>query len=230
MSLAEVTDHHVPALQAAKLALFNPRGRNRFLAQLPRKARVLDVGCGNDSPRSFKAIRPDLYYVGLDVGDCRQPIDPRSVADEYVIVEPDDFRDAINRFGQRFDAAVSAHNLEHCDDPEGVVEAMAGALVPGGKLFFAFPSLASKTFPKRAGCLNFYDDPTHNDVPDFAAVCRQLIARGLEIEYRAERYRPPAKFALGLGVEPISALKRRVMPGTWALYGFESIIWARKPL
>lgn len=216
-------------LQTAKLALFNPRGRNGFLVELPRNARVLDVGCGNDSPRNFKALRPDIHYAGLDVGDCRQPIDPRSVADEYVIVEPHDFCAAIARFGTRFDAVVSAHNLEHCDDQRGVVAAMVDALVPGGRLFIAFPSAASKSFPTRAGCLNFFDDPTHNEVPDFEMVCRLLSERGMEIEYRAKRYRPPLKFALGLGLEPVSALRRKVMPGTWALYGFESIIWARKP-
>jgi SAM-dependent methyltransferase len=196
---------------------------------LPDKAKVLDVGCGNDSPRSFKALRPDLHYVGLDVGDCRQPIDPRSVADEYVIVEPQDFRDAITRFGARFDAVVSAHNLEHCDDPQGVVAAMARALVPGGRLYIAFPSAASTSFPSRNGCLNFYDDPTHKMVPDFGMVCRLLEAEGLAIDYKATSYRPPVKFLLGLGTEPISALKRKVMPGTWALYGFESVIWAHKP-
>jgi SAM-dependent methyltransferase len=227
--MSTLQDASVPAAQRAKLALFNPRGRNSFITQLPAGARVLDVGCGNDSPRSFKALRPDIYYAGLDVGDCRQPVDPRSVADEYVIVEPDDFRAAITRFGPRFDAVVSAHNLEHCDDPRGVVEAMAGALVPGGVMYLAFPCAASKTFPPRAGCLNFYDDPTHKEVPDFAMVCDLLRQLGMAITYRAERYRPSAKFLLGMGLEPLSAIRRRVMPGTWAFYGFEGIIWARKP-
>lgn len=215
--------------QMAKLALVNPRGRNRFISQLPDKACVLDVGCGHDSPRTFKSLRSDLTYVGLDVGDCRQPVDPRSVADEYVVVESHDFRDAITRFGPRFDGIVSAHNLEHCEDQSGVVKAMANALVPGGQLFVAFPAAASTKFPSRAGCLNFFDDETHSQVPDFELVCRLLKEEGLEIEYQAARYRPAIKFMLGLGVEPISALRKSVMPGTWALYGFEGIIWARKP-
>jgi len=229
MPEANVTNAAPSRFDQAKLAIVNPRGRNRFILQLPARARVLDVRCGNDSPRSFKALRPDIHYAGLDVGDCRQQVDPRSIADEYVIVEPDDFRAAITRFGTRFDAVVSAHNLEHCDDPDGVVEAMAEVLVPGGQLYLAFPSAASKTFPARAGCLNFFDDPTHKDVPDFAKVCGLLEQHGMVIEFRTERYRPPFKFALGLGLEPVSALKRKVLPGTWALYGFEGVIWARKP-
>jgi len=216
-------------VQLAKQVIVNPRGRNRFLSQLPEQPCVLDVGCGNDSPRVFKALRPDMHYVGLDVGDCRQPVDPRSYADEYVIVDPVDFRDAIVRLGRRFDGIVSSHNLEHCDDPYGVVCAMAGALKPGGQLYLAFPCAASKGFPSRDGCLNFFDDPTHKDVPDFGKVCDLLGELGLRIDFSRERYRPPVKFALGAGIEPISALRGRVMVGTWALYGFEAVIWARLP-
>ena len=219
-----------PAVSLFKQRVFNPRGRDRFLSGLPQKACVLDVGCGNDSPRVFKATRPDLHYVGLDVGDCRQPVDPRSFADEYVIVEPQDFRDAIEDFGPRFDGIVSSHNLEHCDDPDGVVLAMAKALAPGGQLYLAFPTAASKKFPSRKGCLNFFDDPTHTRVPDYQKVCKLLSEAGLEIDFNREPYRPPLKFVLGLGLEPISALRAKVMPGTWALYGFEAVIWARRPL
>lgn len=45
------------------------RGKGGFLKTLPRGSTLLDVGCGNGSPYWFKANRPDLYYVGLDVGD-----------------------------------------------------------------------------------------------------------------------------------------------------------------
>ncbi len=216
-------------VQWAKQRIMNPRGRNNFLSQLPDGARVLDVGCGNDSPRAFKSLRPDLFYVGIDVGDCRQPVDPNSYADEYHVVEPGDFADAIVRQGARFDGIVSSHNLEHCDDPDAVVTAMAGALVSGGRLYLAFPAAASKTFPSRSGCLNFFDDPTHQRVPDFQRVCALLEEGGLKIEFSTERYRPPVKFATGVAVEPVSALRRKVMPGTWALYGFETVIWARRP-
>jgi hypothetical protein len=44
-----------------------PRGKLAFLKSLPPGARVLDVGCGNNSPRDAKVLRPDLIYTGLDM-------------------------------------------------------------------------------------------------------------------------------------------------------------------
>lgn len=215
--------------RALRRQVINPRGRNSFVETRPSGARVLDVGCGNNSPRVFKALRPDIHYVGIDVGDCRQATDPLADADEYVIVESRDFAAGIARLGQRFEAVVSNHNLEHCEDPDSVVRAMAGALAPGGSLYLAFPSAASVDFPSRAGCLNFFDDPTHRQIPDFARTCAVLREEGLALTFVAPRYRPAAKFVQGLAVEPISAVRRRVMGGTQALYGFESVIWARRP-
>jgi hypothetical protein len=57
-----------------------------------------------------------------------------------------------------------------------------------------------------------------------------LRAAGLEFDDMRQRYRPPLLAAIGLGLEPVSALTRRNIEGaTWALYGFESLVWARKP-
>lgn len=215
--------------RALRRVILNPRGRNSFVDLCPPRACVLDVGCGNNSPRAFKQLRPDIHYVGIDVGDCRQETDPLADADEYVIREPGDFVAGIEGLGRRFDAVVSNHNLEHCDDPEGTVRAMARALVPGGRLFMAFPSAASVSFPSRAGCLNFFDDPTHRQVPDFPRVGAVLREEGVEVVFAAARYRPAVKVVQGLLVEPVSALRKRVMGGTQALYGFESVIWARRP-
>lgn len=206
----------------------NRHGRNSFVERCPKGACVLDVGCGNDSPRLFKELRPDIYYVGIDVGDCRQSHDPQLDADEYLIAQSNDFPDSVARLGCRFHAVVSSHNLEHCEDREGIVRAMARALVPGGYLYMAFPSAASIHFPSRGGCLNFFDDPTHRVVPDFAATCAALREEGLTIKYAAPRYRPPLKLLQGLLIEPISSRSKRVMGGTWALYGFESVIWAQR--
>ena len=34
-----------------------------------------------------------------------------------------------------------------------------------GKIYLSFPSVKTLNFPKRLGCLNYYDDPTHKDLP-----------------------------------------------------------------
>lgn len=207
-----------------------PRDRHQFLIEIADRARVLDVGCGNDSPFRFKTVRPDIQYVGLDVGDYEQHHDPAKYADEYVVVSSDRFLQAIQELSGDFDAVISCHNLEHCEDPDGVVVAMARALRPAGRIFLSFPAAASVKFPSREGTLNFFDDVTHVRPPDYSRVLGLLRAEGVTVSYAVERHRPRLEVARGIVNEPVSRLRNKVMRGTWALYGFESVIWGRKSL
>jgi len=206
-----------------------PRGKLAFLKSLPAGARVLDVGCGNNSPRDAKVLRPDLIYTGLDIGDYNQQESIR-YADAYILVSPTEFADAISAHEGRMDAVVSSHNLEHCDDPEAVLRAMVAALHPGGRLFLAFPCQMSVRFPSRRGTLNFFDDGTHSAVPALEAVLGTLRTGGVTLGYACRRYRPKLLASLGLALEPLGWLLGRNMPAgsTWALYGFETIIWGRR--
>jgi SAM-dependent methyltransferase len=207
------------------------RGKGAFVRTIPDDGRVLDVGCGNNSPQWFKTVRPDIYYIGLDVGDYNQSNDPSEFADEYVITPPDQFACAIEQFRGGMDAVVSCHNLEHCDDPARVLAAMVAALKPGGKLYLSFPCEASVRFPRRGGCLNFFDDSSHKNVPCWASTIQTLEESGCHFEFAAKRYRPFPLLFRGLFLEPVSMYKRHVIPdgSTWALYGFESVIWATVP-
>ena len=216
-------------LRHALVSRLRSRGKLAFLRSLPAGANVLDVGCGNNSPRDAKILRPDLVYNGLDVGDYNQD-DSIHYADAYVLVRPEEFAQAIGRYEGQMDAVVSSHNLEHCQDPGAVLQAMAHALRPGGRLYLAFPCEESVRFPSRRGTLNFFDDPTHQSVPSWQAVVEQLRASGMALEVACRRYRPGLLFAIGLLLEPIGRLTSRSIPGsaTWALYGFESIIWGRQ--
>lgn len=206
--------------------LLKRRGRLAFLRTLPQHARVLDVGCGNNSPREFKMLRPDLVYTGLDVGDYNQQ-DSVRYAEAYVVVPSSEFARTIADHAGQMDAVVSAHNLEHCDDPDRVLDAMVAALRPGGRLYLAFPCEESVRFPKRQGSLNFFDDATHKRVPDWDRVLGILRERGVTLAYACPRYRPLILASVGLLLEPLGRLLGRNMPAgsTWALYGFESIVW-----
>ena len=82
--------------------------------------------------------------------------------------------------------------------------------------------------PSREGTLNFWDDDTHVRPPDYQRVLDLLAAEDVTIDFSAERYRPPARLAVGVLTEPISRVRKKVMPGTWALYGFETVIWATR--
>jgi SAM-dependent methyltransferase len=207
------------------------RGKHAFVSALARNGRVLDVGCGNNSPAWFKKVRPDLYYVGIDIGDYNQAQNPSRFADEYLLTSPEDFAGRIEAFGGQMDAVVSAHNLEHCNEPDRVLHAMVKALKPGGKLYLSFPCEESVRFPHRGGCLNFFDDHTHKIVPSWANTQEAIRGAGAILEFAAKRYRPLPLVLRGLFLEPLSAYRGHTFPdgSTWALYGFESIIWAAVP-
>ncbi len=173
-------------------------------------------------------MRPDIRYVGLDVGNYNQEHDPAKYADEYLVVPPEGFLSAIIDRPAKFDAVISSHNLEHCSEQDEVVTAMARALRPEGRIFLAFPAAATVNLPSRNGTLNFYDDPTHTTPPVYTTVLELLSKEGVRIDFAAERYRAGLYFLAGLLTEPYSRLSHRVNPGTWALYGFETVIWGRR--
>jgi SAM-dependent methyltransferase len=206
------------------------RGKVAFLQQVPKGGTILDVGCGSNSPARAKHQRPDIHYIGLDVGDYNHSTPPGLHADHYIVVPPDHFAAEIENLAGQCDAIISSHNLEHCLDPDRVLRAISMALKPGGRLYLSFPCEESVNFPRREGTLNFYDDPTHSQVPNYRRVLVTLGANNIKIAYARKRHRPALLFLAGLFLEPVSMLTRRTMPGlsTWALYGFESVIWAER--
>lgn len=207
-------------------ATVSRHGFRAFTFSLAQGARLLDVGCGNNSSFRVKSQRPDVYYIGLDVGDYNQTLPV--LANQYIVVPAEAFVGEIVKLAGTLDAVISSHNIEHCDDPSAVIRAMTSAVKHGGRLYMSFPSEQSVNFPKRRGCLNFFDDPTHKHLPRFGDIQVWLREAGFDIEFAEQRYRPPLLWLIGALLEPLSRLRGHVVPGTWGFYGFESVIWARK--
>ena len=204
-------------------------GEKSFCHELKgKRARILDVGCGNGSPQRVKIVAPDCYYVGVDVADYNNTGITLAFADEYMLFNPEHFAEGIAGLSEKFDAVLSSHNIEHCNHPIETLNAMCGRLKKGGRLYLAFPSEASATFPSRKGTLNFYDDPTHRWLPEFDDMIQRLQANGMEIVFASKQYKPPIFRILGGVMEPFSRRKKQVLKGTWAYWGFETIIWAKK--
>ena len=207
-------------------SVFRPHRKLDFLNRLPKNSEILDVGCGLDSPYLVKSLFPDCTYTGVDISDYEQT--KPNLADKYVIFDANRFSEGILALEKKFDAVISSHNLEHCDDRDATLDAITNVLKTGGRLYMSFPTERSITFPSRDGCLNYYDDPTHKSTPpDFDAIIDVLSRKGFSILYSVKRYQPPLFWALGFVSEPISKRLGR-MRGTWEYYGFESIIWAQK--
>jgi SAM-dependent methyltransferase len=172
---------------------------------------------------------PEWHYIGIDVGDYNQS--RPDLADEYIVVSPEQFNSEIARQKDAVDAVISSHNLEHCYHRRDTVRFMAQALRPGGKLYISFPCQKSTSFPGRAGCLNYYDDCTHQgNPPSFSEVISIFHAEGLQINFATTQYQPPIGWLLGLQQEKYSRETQEVKLGTWWFWGFESVIWAERPL
>lgn len=204
------------------------RKKDAFLRSLNPKCSILDVGCGNNSPYTTKAILPHCQYTGLDIGNYNQT--KENPADNYILCAPEDFSENIAKLAGKFDAVVSNHNLEHCNNRTETLMSMLAALKPGGRIYMAFPSEASVTFPRgRAGCLNYYDDPTHKDKPPaFNDIVRILQENGFVIDFSTNGYKHLYRWIRGFFNETRSIKMNKVKMGTWEYYGFEAIIWAEK--
>lgn len=208
-------------------SILRPKGKIAFLKKFSGELKLLDVGCGNNSPFKTKKILPQCEYIGIDIGDYNQ-VKP-NMADQYILTTPENFAANIAQQKNKFDVVISAHNLEHCDQRDATLNAMLTALKINGCLYLAFPCEASVHFPKRYGTLNYYDDHTHQlTPPDFESIIRLLKKNGFEILYATKNYRPFILRLIGFVIEPLSRYKKKAMRGTWEYYGFESIIWAQK--
>ena len=152
--------------------------------------------------------------MSVSIGDYNQNANSARCAAEYVVVPVDDFNARMARMAGTFNAVVSAHNIEHCDDPDLTLEVMMAALKPGGRLFLAFPTEASVRFPHRRGTLNFFDDPTPKTMPSFAVLCDR-ISSGVSASML--RYGAIGRWLrLGGGRNEIpSLLQGRGLFGTW---------------
>jgi len=210
--------------------LLRPRGKASFLNSVPKNARILDVGCGNNSPFRVKSQRPDVFYVGLDVDNYNQKVNPNCYADQYIIVSSKDFVEEIGKFYDSFDTVISSHNLEHCERQDELLAAMLKALKKGGRIYISFPCEESIHFPRRRDTLNFYDDSTHLRVLNFNETINKIKSYGFVIDFAVKRYRPFILFLAGSILEPLALILKRNMPfgSTWAFYGFETIIWASR--
>ena len=117
--------------------LVGSRHVNFLTRDLPRGARVLDVGCGRGVLLSALADR-GLEVHGVELNEAAtRGADPRA---QIRIAEH--LRDAGYEAGS-FSKVIVWHVLEHLRDPRGTLEEAARILAPGGELVVSLPNFSS---------------------------------------------------------------------------------------
>lgn len=192
-----------------------------------KQIKILDIGCGNNSPSLAKRWFPGCTYHAADIQHYNLTEDDERSVDLFFQVTADFCGyDAIN--DGTYDYVIASHVIEHSVDPQRLVSIAASKVKPGGLIWLSFPSFKSLSLPPGIGVTNhFSDDPTHLRVIDTVAVCNELLKSNIKI-LKAGRSRDAIREAIGLVLLPMNLIrwitKGGVGRGLWYVMGFEDRI------
>jgi 2-polyprenyl-3-methyl-5-hydroxy-6-metoxy-1,4-benzoquinol methylase len=206
----------------------------RVVAALPPNATVVDVGCGNHSPKRHRELRPDLRYYGVDVQRYNLDAEDDRAAARILILSRENFSVELGAaLGREMaDLVTLKHVIEHLDRPIETLLAAAALVKPAGRMFLSFPSEESVGFP---GGLNFRADATHVWLPRRDEISRALRSAGLALETFEPNWRHPLLSAVGALEYGYQKARQRIFdteigasPFLWSLFGFETVVVARR--
>jgi 2-polyprenyl-3-methyl-5-hydroxy-6-metoxy-1,4-benzoquinol methylase len=203
--------------------------RRRQAVQSPR---ILDIGCGNNSPTTTKRWFPTCHYSGADIARYNLSEEDTAAIDTFYPLGIDGSGYSAIPNGS-YDFVILHHVVEHMDVPAPILATICSKLKPGGYIWIAFPSLRSLSLPSAEGTLQFCDDPTHVYVPDIREVSNILLANGVKV-LNAGQSRDFVRALIGAAIFPWALLRRvltgKFPKGLWYILGFEDHVFGqRKP-
>lgn len=202
--------------------------RRRLPAQ---GARILDIGCGNDSPSITKHWLPGVHYSGADIQRYNNSDAAMAAMDKFYLLGADGSGyDAIP--DGSFDYVIVHHVIEHMAAPLPILATLCAKLKPGGYIWVAFPSLRSLAFPSAKGTLQFCDDDTHVYLPDIREVANILLANQVKVLH-AGKSRDLPRALVGAAVLPWALLRKLLTgklsaKGLWHILGFEDHVFGQR--
>lgn len=167
---------------------FQCHPRTAFLKMLPLGAKVADIGAGDGSLSVFRGwpepARKDLrlHAYSIEKGEHFDAFDSYEISD-WNLAQPE-------FGGMTFDAIVSAHFIEHIDDPTSLVAWAARKLAPGGTAYVEWPSEHALSLPSKRDLAaagvdlvisRFDDDNTHQALPDRKQIENAIAVAGMHL-------------------------------------------------
>lgn len=153
-------------------------------ANMPKGARVLDVGCGIGDNLRY-VLREDASFFGLEYALKTACAASRLLGDRVAISAGS--ATAIPYESDRFDLVLCIEVLEHVDKDEVAISEIARVLRPGGALILSLPY--RHWFPYYFTAMGHLRHYTRSDV------ARLLDRAGLSLEYYLPNFPKWSRFA-----------------------------------
>jgi len=199
--------------------------------------RILDVGCGSNSPSITKRYFPNAHYTGIDIDKTynNSQYDIECI-DEFIPMDLNDF-DEQKLQDNTYDVIILSHIIEHLPNGELVIIELLKKLKKGGYLYIEFPSEKSLFLPSMQGTLNFFDDPTHCRIYSIKEICNLIMS-----EYDAKKHQPVYKIVkvgvakrwINILLLPVKIIMHLIKFGHckggifWDITGFANFVLVRK--
>jgi 2-polyprenyl-3-methyl-5-hydroxy-6-metoxy-1,4-benzoquinol methylase len=193
--------------------------------------RILDVGCGNNSPTTTKRWFPNSHYDGADIQWYNNSDADQKAMDGFYLLGIDGagYSEIPN---DTYDFIIINHVIEHTNNSDFILPTLCTKLKPGGYIWIAFPSLTSLCLPSADGTLQFCDDPTHIYVPDIRTVSNVLLSSGVKVLH-AGRSRDFIRWLIGATLLPWKLVLKLTTGrfssrGLWLVMGFEDHVFGQR--
>ncbi len=195
---------------------------------------ILDVGCGNRSCEIAKRWLNVKEYVGVDREYWNGDKAGYEGIDRLVFTNLDADPSLADVEDGYFDLIIFNHVIEHLRNGEDVLATLYRKLKDGGMIYVETPDIATLNYPSATGFLNFYDDPTHQQVYEIRALATAMIRMGYTVRAFGRRrdwrrlmlFSPPMLlFNLFFSLPIRRCLDAR---GLWDLLGVASFVTATK--
>ncbi|HOP50241.1 MAG TPA: class I SAM-dependent methyltransferase [Ignavibacteriales bacterium] len=200
-----------------------------FYKQFKNKSfKLLDVGCGNHSPKVTKNYFPNCEYYGIDKQLYNLNNEDLSLMKKFYNFEltPENLKEIPDNF---FDVIIMNHIIEHLQNGLEILSILTKKLKSSGYLYIEYPSPKSLTLPSLNGTLHFCDDPTHVKLYHLIDIVNTLLDNNLKI-IKAGTRRDKVGILLFPIIIIVKLLRKEVLAGQgiWDILGFAEFVYAQK--